>query len=69
VSVRLIPLLFLAACSPLSSQAELSSFRLQPQTAPESPPAGPVWRTSFAEAEAAAKERHVAMLLYFTAKW
>ena len=67
--MRLISLLFLAACSPLSSQVDSSSFRLQPWPAPEPPPAGPVWRTSFAEAEAAAKERHVAMLLYFTAKW
>ena len=67
--MRLIALVFLVACSPLSSQVDSSSFRLQPQPAPESPPAGPVWRTSFAEAEAAAKERHVAMLLYFTAKW
>lgn len=67
--MRLISLLFLAACSPLSSQVNSPSFRLQPWPAPEPPPAGPVWRTSFAEAEAAAKERHVAMLLYFTAKW
>jgi hypothetical protein len=67
--VRLFLLLFLAACSPLSTQVDSSSFRLQPWPAPEPPPARPVWRTSFAEAEAAAKERHVAMLLYFTAKW
>jgi hypothetical protein len=67
--MRLIALVFLAACSTSSSQVDVSSFRLQPQPAPEPPAAGPVWRTSFADAEAAAKERHVAMLLYFTAKW
>jgi hypothetical protein len=67
--MRLIALLFLSACSTSLSTADPPSFRLQPRPAPEPPPAGPVWRTSFAEAEAAAKERHVAMLLYFTAKW
>ena len=29
----------------------------------------PDWRTSFAAAEAASKQRHVLLLLYFTAKW
>jgi hypothetical protein len=67
--MRLIPLVFLAACSPLVSQVEPSAFRLQPVPTPVATPAGPMWRTSFAEAEAAAKQRHVAMLLYFTAKW
>jgi hypothetical protein len=67
--VRLILLLFLAACSPLLTQADPPQFRLQPLPAPEPTPAASVWRTSFAEADAAARQRHVAVLLYFTAKW
>ena len=67
--MRLISLVLLAACSPLVTQADSGPFHLQPLPPEEKAPAGPTWGTSFDEAEAAAKRRHVAMLIYFTAKW
>ena len=44
-------------------------FRLVPRPKEPEAPAGPSWLESFGAAEAAAKERHTNLLLYFTAKW
>lgn len=48
-----------------------TGLQLAPRKAAvEAPPARvPAWRAPFAAAEAAARERHVLLLLYFTAKW
>ena len=63
------PLACLAIAAFLRLPAQDPPFRLVPR-APEPPaPAGPAWLGSFAAAEAAAKERHTSLLLYFTAKW
>jgi len=67
--MRLILLLLLAACSTLSLQGVEPQFRLEPQPPPSRPPAGPAWHTTFDEAEAAARQDHVATLIYFTANW
>jgi|KBSSwiStaDraftv2_1062776.scaffolds.fasta_scaffold256854_2 hypothetical protein len=46
-------------------------IRLAAHTEPAeaAPTRVPDWKLSFAAAEAAAKERHVLLLLWFTAKW
>src|SRR5690349_4095669 len=49
--------------------AQDAPFRLVPREREAPKPAGPSWLDSFAAAEAAAKERHTGLLLYFTAKW
>lgn len=67
--MRLLLVLSLAACSTVGSREDPAEFRLRSFPPPEPPSPGPVWRTSFDEAEAAAKERHATLLLYFTAKW
>jgi hypothetical protein len=56
-----------ADARPAGSQGRI---QLAPRKAPadEAPARVPAWRT-FAAAEAAARERHVLLLLYFTAKW
>ncbi|HEX6813525.1 MAG TPA: hypothetical protein VF384_18035 [Planctomycetota bacterium] len=61
------------ACLAVAALARLPAqdpaFRLVPRP-PEAPtPAGPAWLESFAAAEAAAKQRHTDLLLFFTAKW
>ncbi|MBM4062929.1 MAG: hypothetical protein FJ265_17810 [Planctomycetes bacterium] len=60
----------LSALGPLCGQ-DPSSIRLVPRPPRVEAAAGPApaLRTSFAEAEAAARERRVLLLLYFTAKW
>ena len=63
------PLACLAILALARLPAQDPLFRLVPRP-PEPPaPAGPAWLESFAAAEAAAKERHTNLLLYFTAKW
>lgn len=49
--------------------AQQPGLQLVVRQAPEAAPPGPVWSTSFDEAVAAARQRHVLMLIYFTAKW
>ncbi|HEX6813523.1 MAG TPA: hypothetical protein VF384_18025 [Planctomycetota bacterium] len=61
------------ACLAIAALAQLPAqdppFRLVPRK-PEGPTqAGPAWLESFAAAEAAAKQRHTNLLLFFTAKW
>jgi hypothetical protein len=67
--MRLIPLLFLAACSPLISRPEGPALRFQPLPPPPAPTDASAWHATFADADAAAKERGRPMLLCFTAKW
>lgn len=67
--MRLISLLLLSACSSSLSSTDPTSFHLQPRPAPVAPPVEPAMRTSFAEAEAEAKQRQVPLLLFITAKW
>ena len=60
-------------CLVLTALARLPAqdppFRLVPRPVEPQAPAGPAWLESFAAAEAAAKERHSNLLLFFTAKW
>lgn len=62
------PLVGLAILTLLPLSAQELQFRLVPR-APEPPAPAGRWFESFAAAEAAAKERHTNLLLYFTAKW
>jgi hypothetical protein len=61
------------ACLAITALARLPSqdppFRLVPRPPEKPAPAGPAWLDSFAAAEAAAKQRHSNLLLFFTAKW
>jgi Thioredoxin-like len=59
--------LLICALAPLQGQD--APFRLVPRQPEPEKAAGPTWLDSFALAEAAAKERHGNLLLYFTAKW
>lgn len=52
----------------LAQQATLRLIDRGPKTE-SPPPATFVWPRDFAAASAAAQERHVLLLLYFTAKW
>jgi hypothetical protein len=55
----------------VAARAQAAAIRLVPMPAREAVSSGPspTLLTSFAEAEAAARRRHVLLLLYFTAKW
>jgi hypothetical protein len=67
--VRSIVVLLLAACAQQPSPEYSPPFRLERKAAPESTPANSAWRTSFVDAEAAAKQREAPLLLFFDAKW
>src|SRR5262249_2943078 len=64
-------LLLLAPAPGLVGQepAAAAPFRFVPVQRTTEPTGGPAWAASFDAATAAAKERHVCLLLYFTAKW
>ena len=67
MKLRTLVCLAIAALARLPAQDP--PFRLVPRPPEPQAPAGPAWLESFAAAEAAAKERHSNLLLYFTAKW
>jgi hypothetical protein len=52
-----------------ATAAQQPAFRLIERAPTPPPPEAPPWPTSFADAQAEAKQRHVLMLLFFTAKW
>lgn len=63
--------ILVAAAVVLPARAQERGLRLieyAPPAATVAPPPTP-WPTDFAAAVAAAKQRHVPLLLFFTAKW
>ena len=63
------PLLFALATTLCAVTAQQPAFRFVERAPQPEPAVGPAWPTSFADAQAAARQRGVLMLLYFTAKW
>lgn len=62
--------ILLAAAAVLPARAQERSLRLVERALPAATVAPPTpWPTDFAAALAAAKQRHVLLLMFFTAKW